>query len=502
MLFAGLILMLPHQSHAAIIFDTRDTGTSTVLTSSQMPSSGNANGYFLLGQSNATRTTQTFYYGVTEAAGQNGGGGYCTDTAITASTAADGDGTGDYAGFGTSNQNNSSVLTYVTGTVTMNLDNGAYYFVRIPNNHTIGGSGNCVTSVNATGTFGGYQSNYWLGSNTACLADDPTSCSELLPPPSPSPTIAFQYPVLNSSTYPFSNFLLSLNNLTSTDNYNGSVNINYYLNNGSGTYAGSRFCSTSEDIQGVTSSLMTVAQYSGNNLVCINTATPNVTPLNATSVIAEVTGNLLDITIPGIITNVAQATSSYIALIAPNGNPILQIQGIGTSTIISTSSLNLTINPVLPNASSTYCPLPTSDTDLGGGIYYGLCQFGYALFTPNTNAGAYLQNSVNNFENVPPFSGVFLTYKNLTSAISSTPASQDLDYNLTLGDGTYLVATYTIPFLTSSTMEEGITPAGKTILFNLEDAMFDLLTLAVLFYVPWHWWRRKQSIKISDEHDI
>jgi len=124
---------------------------------------------------------------------------------------------------------------------------------------------------------------------------------------------------------------------------------------------------------------------------------------------------------------------------------------------------------------------------------WGVFSLAQILFQPNGSAQNYLSGSIQNFQKAPPFSGVFDTYDDLTAAVSSSPASQELDYSLTLGDGTYLNATYTIPFLTSSTMSTAVTPSGKTVLYNLEDAMFDLLTLGLIFFVPWHWWRKKHN---------
>jgi len=196
---------------------------------------------------------------------------------------------------------------------------------------------------------------------------------------------------------------------------------------------------------------------------------------------------------------------------------------LDTSSTCS-SIINFTIDPTTPTptstagvAAQTFTNLPpvfSSSTvsssilanpyscsgtilkfSVGSCVQYLIFSFAQILFQPTVGAQDYLSGAVSNFEAAPPFSGVFETYNNLTSAVSSTPPSQDLNYTLTLGDGLYVNATYTVPFLTSTTMQTAITPSGKSDLFSLEDAMFDLLTLGLIFFVPWHWWRHKQSHK-------
>jgi len=124
---------------------------------------------------------------------------------------------------------------------------------------------------------------------------------------------------------------------------------------------------------------------------------------------------------------------------------------------------------------------------------WGIYSLANILFNPSEGVNGYLQSSITGLEQQPPFAGVFETLNDIKGQTGNPSSTQNLNYTLSLGDGTYVSSTYTFAFLTSSTMSKAITPQGKNFLFSLEDAMFDLLSLGVTFYVPWHWWHRKNS---------
>jgi len=178
--------------------------------------------------------------------------------------------------------------------------------------------------------------------------------------------------------------------------------------------------------------------------------------------------------------------------------PIFTAVGTSTYNTVSFDSGNnlvlaTTTSPIQisTTTSQAFCQSTGDPLNIGTDIAFGLCVFSVGALTPLGPATSYLNDSVNSFESAPPFSGVFQTYSQLQSQIGNVPSSSpELDYNLDLG-----MASGSIPYLTSSTLATAVTPNGKIFLFSLEDNVFNLLDLGLIFFVPWHWWRKKHASK-------
>jgi hypothetical protein len=496
------ILLMPHLSKAAIIWDYRSAGTSSIISGA---STTNSNAFILLGTPTSSYTSRTLY--ITYAMASDIGAGDQCNAANPPSGYVVNFSSGPTALNITANDAvdiapNIYLPDYVSGGVSVvsssftdTLTPGTYYFLQIfngisvhPSFESCVGAGTSGTFTPATGGNGGVYS----GTGYVCVADDPVSCN--VPPGGSSGTVSFIYPTSTTPSNNFTNFGILASNLsTSTDSF--SVSVNYGIvgtNNQTTIYNYNCLLGGQCGISGIVG---TVGDLLENGILLPVQPIPgNLRLTTATTTLYYANATLTDLSASNY--GVVATTSISFTVINPNNqsstklDDVITLAGSGSSTVGLVAG---TVTVVNPQADQTPCNPPSNISDIGGGITYAGCYLAQLLFTPTANVQQYMASSTSQFEQAPPFSQVFMTYNELTNAISSTPASQDLNYSLTLGDGTYVNATYTVPFLTSTTMATAITPSGKTVMYNLEDAMFDLLTLGVMFYVPLRWWQKKTS---------
>ncbi len=69
------------------------------------------------------------------------------------------------------------------------------------------------------------------------------------------------------------------------------------------------------------------------------------------------------------------------------------------------------------------CPSPSGPTDIGGGIYYGVCETLNFLFVPNATTNGILAGDLNALQQSPPFSWFFMTNNTIYQATANGSAS-------------------------------------------------------------------------------
>jgi len=305
--------------------------------------------------------------------------------------------------------------------------------------------------------------------------------------PPPAATIGFTFPQNGTSTGLFNPWLLNANNLNASDTYFARVQWVACPLNAPNTDPNCTVPIFNRSVSQTASDILM-------NGITVPRTEWNFDFASNQTIYAQ--ANLYDAGIP-----VAATADTFTLLTIPNSSPSSTLgQGgiytIATSTGNGTYSITTSTGFAVINTqgTSTITAFCTPPGDASGYIGYGLCQAINFAFNPNIfpQSGNYFSDKIQTLSMAPPFTGVITTFSSLQNAVSSSPAGQDFNVTVNLGS-----TSGTIPFLTSSTMSQAITSSGKTVLFNLEDAVFSLLDLGLIFFVPWHWWRKKQQAPIQ-----
>lgn len=220
-----------------------------------------------------------------------------------------------------------------------------------------------------------------------------------------------------------------------------------------------------------------VSSIVNNNAFSIQSPQYNLTPdfYNSTSAVQYAQAFLDD------GTGNFSASGTYSGLIYASTS-VISFTVVNTSTFVQSGGGLAFLTPLVSSSSQPLC-------QSGNFISDGLCIFAVGALTPQQPAVNYLQASVSAFAAAPPFSGVFQILNGVRSSVSSSPSGLDESVVWTFG----LNTSGTVPGLTSSTLSSAITPAGKTLIFNIEDLIFDILVLGLIFFVPWNWWHKKHN---------
>ena len=345
-------------------------------------------------------------------------------------------------------------------------------------------SGNVYLSWGgAYGEAGAYGTNSYSGSTFGYCAGSfctPQIGSANVPyvivngtsqPAPPSPTISFLYPTNGIVTPLFSNFVFSGANLTSTDEY--ELSLQYFIPQVTGQQARS----------------ITV---SGAQLINYGAAIP-FTPFTGqfgTSSYMVAQAELYDVThfqIPESLDGFLVATSSAVfSVITASNNPAngtttyLQTLPFGNASTGISVATTTTSNPyplssgfTVNTASSTYnCQKPSDWTDIGGDISFGLCSVSEFLFIPSANVQQYMSDGYTNFKGAFPFGLVFGIHDVLSNAVtSSTDNGTTPTLALTMPNFVPTIGGQSMVFITSSTLKNAVGQSNFNMIFALEDAL-------------------------------
>lgn len=456
--FVLFSVLLPlRYSFAAIIFDNRSVGTSTLI------SDGGGVGYMnlFLGQASSSIATTTLYYSYWA--------GYSSlisfvrcDTQVTGllhTDLADGSTPWGYDNFTVGNRflTTDGLAVNVTGTITASIIAGKYYFLQPPSVISSNDYG-CVAYGDGDGSTFNANNVYTGGTFNSCLADDAGSCFGNIT----NATIAFLFPENGTTTLPFTNFILHVGGISSiplspTDPI--YLTIRYGASATSTPYA----LNWATDVNNINS---LPSPYVQQLLPFGNATSRNYFAYGDISSAIDIAGRPTG-------TIFASATTSFTM--------------VNSSTFIQSGGGLQFLTPLIASSTQGTC-------QSGNFIADGFCIFLVGALTPQQGATTYMQSAIAAFQAAPPFGQVFGVLNSVNNAVSSSPVGTDLDVQFSFGS-----ASGSIPFLTSSTMSGGVTSAGKTMLFSVEDAMFGILDLGLIFFVPWHWWRKKHQPQLTQK---
>lgn len=463
LIFVGFVFAL-HKTHAVTYYDSTSAGTSTIYYNPDV----NATFQVVSGfQTTGVIPTGTYYAYWLNASGTNdntivytiGFSPAFTDPYPAAS----------FPDFGTQTfPAGTTTSTLITGQIPFSIPSGDYVFLGCSANGPIMPIGSCGVSGTGTVTWGSQTGNptqYYTTSSPAFfyMGDTPYSPT----PPVINPSIDFTYPITGLSTQDFQNWVINVSSTASSTN--GTVSVFYGQNSSSLTFYDQ-------------------AQYSAfvsSNPFVIpksNVLNPIINITQTSTWYAEAcyeNPTVFSTTCSSLISFVINPQAALIN--SSSGVLALQFGSNPDQYLPSSSTVSST---VLLNPYS--CQGTILNFSVGNCVNYFIFSVAQILFQPLTGAQNYLSSAVTNLEKTQPFAAVFDTLAAVQDNSQSAPASADLGYNLDLGS-----SSGTVPFLNSSTMSAAVTPAGKTELFAVEDAMFDILTLGLIFFVPWHWWRKK-----------
>jgi hypothetical protein len=351
-------------------------------------------------------------------------------------------------------------VAYTCSGLPLNLQNGNYYMILPGGDGTYRGEATTPVPFDGTGIWGG-------------LFDTTSSADAFFASGGGggSPAINFLYPQNGTATLDFQNWVINVS--TTASSTFGNVYVYYGMSSSTLNFVDqaqfSAFVSSDPFIIPKSHLLNYIVNLTATSSWYAQTCYAGV---NFSSTCSSVINFILDPRAP-----VNNSTSAL---------PALQFNNSADSYTPASSSISSTL------AQNPYsCQGNLLNFSVSNCFNYFLFSFAQVLFQPTVGAQAYLQNSVSNFQQVPPFKSVFDTFNGVSSTLGSPPSSQDL-VNSSFNFGSAASGT-PIVFLSSSTLSQAITPAGKAYLFDLEDAVFLLLDLGLIFYVPWHWWKHKQS---------
>lgn len=404
------IILFPYRSQAAIIFDNRSVGTSTLI------SDGGGVGYMnlFLGQASSSIATTTLYYSYWA--------GYSSlisfvrcDTQVTGlfhTDLADGSTPWGYDNFTVGNRflTTDGLAVNVTGTITTSIIAGKYYFLQPPSVISSNDYG-CVAYGDGDGSTFNANNVYTGGTFNSCLADDPTSCYVGSAPPS----LSILYPTNNSTVAPFNNFVFGVTGADNTHNYQLKVQnqipqaippYNYVSSNLGGNY---------------------LNQFSV--LIPWNSAAPLNTFATSTWL---VTAQLYDQTQCDITqdpticsTPVATVTSTYDLYPLCNALGCLdkatttynQIGHDSTSTVvINQTTYNAATNSFGAPAQAACANASSTGNIVGDGLVFAGCQLGVFFLTPHTAVVDAFQTQIDTSKTRFPISILF----NFADVVSST----------------------------------------------------------------------------------
>lgn len=456
-------LGLPLISHAMVYFQSSSTATSSLINVSTQTGSTFFSAYTQFSPS-LTIPTGTDYEYWAYASGTNPSPDYYYLLTSTTSSSDPYPSGLSVVDTDIINPSNTSFLHAVTGTLSSAITVGKSILLGVsangPNNidEGVGFLGSGSYSVNHNGS-----SQHWSFDSLPyfCLATTFAECGSSSPP---SPTISLTYPINGSSIRDFGAWLVNVST-TDSSSYQGTTEVVYY-----GGYGSSTFQDFGSFAQGISSVPTPVIKSTLLNPIINVSATstwyaqPFYVWRDSSGTEESTSGTIISFFI-----NPQSASSSPTSTLGVL-NPFLPVTSSSASSTVS--------NPYV-------C---SGITDIGNCVLYVIYNAAQFLFVPNVAVTSYLSQSVIALQNAPPFSGVFQTLSAVQSAASSSPTGADLSVPWSFGS-----SSGTIPILNANTLASSTTPAGKTILFDLEDAVFDILVLGLIFFVPWHWWHKKHS---------
>jgi hypothetical protein len=292
----------------------------------------------------------------------------------------------------------------------------------------------------------------------------------------PGPSLKFVFPTDGTTTPNFTNYILQLSgNVTSTD---------------------SCYVVTEDFVPQVTGLRTLTPQtfpcgWLQNSGIAVYKPTFGITvPNDATSsppIIAR--GFVYDVTdfqIPDNLDNflIASATVEYQIIPIQNtagSNPNATTTILNTSPWLNasgtfTGNAAITVSqsaaPVPSVTSATFnCPTPSGITDIGGGVYWGLCNVAALLLVPNTSLTEYLTTGFQNFQQAFPFSVVFGIHTILTQNISTAVSSGTAVIALTMPSFVPDIGGRSMTLVGSSTLKNAVGAQNFSEIFALEDAL-------------------------------
>lgn len=463
------IVLVPHYSHAAILFDTRaDVPTSTspveLMTGAALQA-----GTIEIGNALSSYASGNVVY----------------DTILTCNTLSG----SRHFGFGNGTTWGSYNWTGSSG------------IAGCPNPQLITVSFTLQASI-TSGELGYLVSDAWGGSgsdgmdvyeNTStseiwnCMDTNGTDCLAPVIPPATSSTISFISPTSTTYYYnPLPYVYTQVTGISSSSFYNDTVTICDPAYNQCESQPLTYFSGRHQDVNG-----NYVQQWPNfSESVDLGLASSTVVDLHA--ILEDGTGNVLD-----------ETTLDFHQLALTTGN----INPNGTSTVISISPIydssgtytgnttsSLWTGQVIPplDASTTpsvygWCTDPDTGWDVGENIVYAGCSLANWLFNPSVAGNNVLATAFTNFENTPPFSYVYVIFTSVSSAGVNlqSQSSTELDFTMPhVGVGS-IVPTTTIEILGANTVSMAFTGSsgfgGQALLFDTEDYVMLLLLVWFIF---------------------
>lgn len=301
---------------------------------------------------------------------------------------------------------------------------GTYWGIRIGNNASALGSY----------TFDP-NSNLFCYPNTGCGDTSVNALYYDFPSGVAPPSISFVYPTNGTTTLPFNNFITSFSNLTSTDNY--QVSINYFIPNTSNN------------------NTVTITKTGGQLMAYAGTLSNQNFGITASEVANATLYDITNFEIPDNLDNYIVATTSitWSANYSTTSSQQTYAFVNASGTVFVSNNVQSITN--INESSTMNCESPSSTLDLGGDISWGLCSAGQALFVGNPALITNLQNSISNFQNVFPFSLFFGITNPVENVINNTASSTPQALNLEIMGLNYQY--YNLGSITSSTLVNVLT---------------------------------------------
>ena len=323
-----------------------------------------------------------------------------------------------------------------------------------------------------------YNGNYQLCYNAVGSACNNSSFGyatySLTAVGAPPSSVSFAYPTPGMTTAPFNNFVLTFGNLTSTDEY--GVSINYFIPQTSysnwtpmQTLLGGQLENYGLAVPRTALGLSTAASTTPEVAIAYLYDLQNFQIPDALPPFVVATGTTEFGQIAANMNGGGNGTTTYLYVL-PFGNASTGITAVVTGTTTIPIGYVQNSTPV-GTVYAPSCPAPTGITDIGGGIYWALCNAGYILFAPQTSIQTYLSNSYTAFQSAFPFSVIFGLHNLFSEAVASGTTSGASTISLTMPAFVPTIGGDTLTLVNSSTLKNAIGTNNFNTLFALEDAL-------------------------------